>query len=91
MEGALEALGRLDRLLRATLAGLPRELSLVVASDHGNVEDLGSRNHTTAPVPVLGFGPAASRIDEVRDLTHIAPLLLTLALPGALSAPPSEG
>ena len=29
------------------------------ASDHGNVEDLSTRNHTLAPVPVLGFGRAA--------------------------------
>jgi 2,3-bisphosphoglycerate-independent phosphoglycerate mutase len=93
MEGALDALGRLDRFLRTLLAGLAEGDSLLVASDHGNVEDLSSRNHTTAPVPVLGFGPAAGRVDEVKDLTHIAPLLLSLAgthRPGTLS-PPGRG
>jgi hypothetical protein len=91
MEGALDALGRVDRFLRALVATLPEGASLLVASDHGNVEDLGSRNHTTAPVPVLGFGPAAARVDEVENLTHIAPLLLSLARPRTLPSPAREG
>jgi len=86
MDHALEALTRLDVFLRTLVAALPDAWSLLVASDHGNVEDLSSRNHTLAPVPILGFGPAAERVHEVRDLTHIRPVLLTLAgvsdLPG---------
>jgi hypothetical protein len=79
MERALDALGRLDAFLRALVAGLGVEDALVVTSDHGNVEDLSTRNHTLAPVPVLGFGRAAADVDRVRDLTHLAPLLLDLA------------
>ena len=87
MERALEALSRLDDFLRALVAGLPEGWSLVVASDHGNVEDLSSRNHTLAKVPVLAFGPAAARVHAIRDLTDIRPLLTTLA--GASNSPPS--
>jgi hypothetical protein len=79
MERALDAIGRLDAFLRALLRVLPEEDALVVASDHGNVEDLATRNHTLARVPVLGFGPAAAGVGEVHDLTHLAPLLLRLA------------
>ncbi len=79
MEPALDALRRLDRFLRAAVAGLGPGDSLLVTSDHGNVEDLSSRNHTLAPVPVLGFGPAAEGLDAVSDLTGVAPLLLALA------------
>ncbi len=79
MERALDALGRLDRLLRAVVERLGPGDSLLVASDHGNVEDLSTRNHTRAPVPVLAFGPAAGRVGEVADLTHLAPLLAQLA------------
>jgi hypothetical protein len=79
MAGALDALSRLDRLLRAVVAGLGREDTLLVASDHGNLEDLSTRNHTLAPVPVLGFGRGAAAVEAVRDLTHLAPLLLELA------------
>jgi 2,3-bisphosphoglycerate-independent phosphoglycerate mutase len=79
MEGALEALERLDRFLRAVLERLGPGDSLLVTSDHGNVEDLGTRNHTLARVPVLGFGPAAAEVEAVRDLTDVAPLVLRLA------------
>jgi len=64
----------------------------VVTSDHGNLEDLSTRNHTLARVPVLGFGRAAGRVEAVRDLTGLAPLLLGLAgLPGAAGAPRPSG
>jgi hypothetical protein len=77
---ALDALVRLDAFLRAVLAGLGPRDALVVASDHGNVEDLSTRNHTLARVPVLGFGRAAERLEAVADLTAIAPLLKSLVL-----------
>ena len=83
MQQAIEALGRLDRFLRAVVGGLGASDSLLVTSDHGNVEDLSTRNHTLAPVPVLGFGPAAAHVEGVRDLTGIAPLLLGLSGAGA--------
>ncbi len=89
MERAIEALSNLDSFLRALVAGLPDDWSLLVASDHGNVEDLSSRNHTLAPVPVLAFGPAAARVHEVRDLTCIRQLLLELA--GATTSPRAAG
>ena len=79
MPRALDALRRLDRFLRALVAGLGPDDSLVVTSDHGNLEDLSTRNHTLARVPVLGFGRAAGRVEAVRDLTGLAPLLLGLA------------
>ena len=84
MGRALEVLGLVDRFLRTIVSGLGPADSLVVASDHGNLEDLRTRNHTLAPVPVLAFGPAAAKVAEVRDLTGVAPLLLEFAgaLPG---------
>jgi 2,3-bisphosphoglycerate-independent phosphoglycerate mutase len=79
MERAIDALLRLDGFVRALVARLGPDDSLVVASDHGNLEDLTTRNHTLARVPILGFGRAADRVGEVRDLTDLAPLLLSLA------------
>ncbi len=79
MERALDALRRLDAFLRALVASLGPADALVVVSDHGNLEDLSTRNHTLAPVALLGFGRAAARVGQVRDLTGVAPLLLDLA------------
>jgi len=88
MARALDALDRLDRFLLALVAGLGRGDSLVVTSDHGNLEDLSTRNHTLARVPVLGFGPAAERVAAVKDLTGLAPLLLGLA--GVVGPPAAD-
>jgi len=79
MDQAAEALAKLDAFLRGVVAGLGAEDALLVTSDHGNLEDLSTRNHTLAPVPLLGFGRAAERVGEARDLTGVAPLLLSLA------------
>jgi len=79
MERGLDALRRLDAFLRVLVERLGPDDALVVASDHGNLEDLSTRNHTLAPVPVLGFGRAAPMLGAVRDLTGLAPLLLRLA------------
>ena len=79
MERALDALDRLDGFLRALVARLGPDDALVVVSDHGNLEDLSTRNHTLARVPLLGFGRAAARVEAVQDLTGVTPLLLALA------------
>jgi 2,3-bisphosphoglycerate-independent phosphoglycerate mutase len=89
MDRALDALSRVDRLVRAALERLGPDDALVVTSDHGHVEDLSIRNHTRARVPVLGFGRAAGEVGAVRDLTDIAPLLLRLA--GASEILPAHG
>jgi hypothetical protein len=68
------ALSDLDRFLRRVIERLPLErVSLFVVSDHGNLEDLRSRNHTLARVPLLVFGPAAGwplpeRLDGLQPL-----------------------
>ena len=79
---ALDALSRLDAVLRIVVEALGPRDALVVASDHGNLEDLSTRNHTLARVPVLGFGRAADALGAVSDLTGIAPLLTALVRAG---------
>lgn len=91
MERALDALRRVDAFLRRVVDGLEADDALVVASDHGNVEDLRTRNHTLAPVAVLGFGRAATPVGAVCDLTHLAPLLARLCGTEALPPAPASG
>jgi hypothetical protein len=54
---ALEALATFDAFVREVLASRPPDARVLVTSDHGNVEDLRTRNHTRAPVPLLAFPP----------------------------------
>lgn len=77
-EEILQVLGLFDRFLQTLLpfAREPRGLLLLV-SDHGNIEDLRTRSHTTNPVPWVALGQGATALrEEVRTLTDIVPALL---------------
>jgi 2,3-bisphosphoglycerate-independent phosphoglycerate mutase len=68
----------LTRFVRAVLeaADLSR-LTVVLTSDHGNIEDLSSRSHTLNPVATLAFGAARENIGlRVRSLTDITPAIV---------------
>jgi 2,3-bisphosphoglycerate-independent phosphoglycerate mutase len=78
MEGARAVLLNLARFLRATLARLDlRRTTLILTSDHGNIEDLSSRNHTLNLVPTLVWGEHRDRVARrVRTLADITPAIL---------------
>jgi 2,3-bisphosphoglycerate-independent phosphoglycerate mutase len=74
MQAARVVLMNLARLLRALLARLDLERTTVIlTSDHGNIEDLSSRNHTLNPVPTLVWGEhrdmVARRVSTLADIT----------------------
>ncbi len=71
-----EAIARVDGLLAGVLAGAPRDLTLLVTSDHGNIEDSSSRLHTRNPVPLLAAGPAAGRFAGLRSILEVAPAVV---------------
>ncbi|HMB52968.1 MAG TPA: metalloenzyme [Thermoanaerobaculia bacterium] len=73
---AAEAIGRVDGLLGGLLAARPDDLTVVLTSDHGNVEAGGHKRHTRNPVPLLAVGPAAERFAGVEALTDVAGALL---------------
>jgi len=69
----------LDRFFGSVAAHLPADCLFVIASDHGNVEDMSVRTHTLNPVPTLLYGAGREEIaDKISDLTDIAPALLAL-------------
>jgi hypothetical protein len=75
---AIPHIRELTRFLRAVLeaADLTRQ-TVIVTSDHGNIEDLSTRSHTLNAVATLAFGPARERIASlVRSLTDITPSIV---------------
>jgi 2,3-bisphosphoglycerate-independent phosphoglycerate mutase len=86
---SLEVLDLLDRFLHSLLDAVDRAETLVlVASDHGNIEDLSSDRHTRNPVPVFAWGPGRDRIaDRVRSIADVAPVLLDLLGAGRGDSP----
>jgi 2,3-bisphosphoglycerate-independent phosphoglycerate mutase len=79
-EFARAVLGDLARFVRAVLARLDlSRTTLILTSDHGNVEDLSTRNHTLNPVPTLAWGPARERVARrVRTLADITPAIVDI-------------
>jgi len=77
MRGAIEALERVDRFFSGVLDHLPPGTTVVVASDHGNLEDVET-GHTLNPALGLVVGPATEAL---------APGLAAITdVPGALMA-----
>ncbi|MGB9178764.1 MAG: hypothetical protein WCB68_05895 [Pyrinomonadaceae bacterium] len=74
MEAARVVLKNLARFVRTLLSRVDLSLTTVLlTSDHGNIEDLSSRNHTLNPVPTLVWGAKrdtfSSRIRTLADIT----------------------
>ncbi|MBP5791569.1 MAG: peptidase [Kiritimatiellae bacterium] len=69
-----------DRFL-GTLLGYVRAagMTLVMTADHGNIENMSERGHTTNPVPFIAVGPHAKAIREkVKSLQDVTPAMLAL-------------
>ena len=79
MAAAVSLLQTLDAALGGLFAAWDDEAGLIlITSDHGNLEDLSVRGHTSNPVPALVVGAPALRrqfADGIRDLTDVAPAI----------------
>lgn len=54
-------------------------VTLVMTSDHGNVEAVNERGHTRNPVPFIAFGPRENEIRPlVKSLADVTPAILSL-------------
>jgi 2,3-bisphosphoglycerate-independent phosphoglycerate mutase len=77
MDWAVHQLETFDGVLKGLLADWQKEDGIILlTSDHGNMEDLSTRKHTDADVPLLLFGDLTLRREfqrGIRDLTGIAP------------------
>jgi 2,3-bisphosphoglycerate-independent phosphoglycerate mutase len=74
MGAAKVVLTNLAWLIRGVLAAIDLDRTTVIlTSDHGNIEDLSSRNHTLNLVPTIVWGAnrqhIASRIKNLADIT----------------------
>jgi hypothetical protein len=80
MEWARDHLVLLTRFVSSTVgaADLSRQ-TIVITSDHGNIEDLTTRSHTLNPVPTLSFGEGRGLLhSRIESLTDITPAIVEL-------------
>jgi 2,3-bisphosphoglycerate-independent phosphoglycerate mutase len=74
-----QAMSLLDGLLGGALAALRPEHTLLMTSDHGNVESIAAPTHTRNPVPLLVVGPAARAFEAVESIMDLADVIERMA------------
>ena len=53
-------------------------ITLIMTSDHGNIENISERGHTLNPVPFVAFGPKEEFLRErVSSLVDVTPAILS--------------
>ena len=73
---AVAALERVDAFLGGLLAAVGEDVRIVVASDHGNIEDVRT-GHTRNPALGLVLGPGAEAFaSRLASITDVAPRML---------------
>ncbi len=74
---AVRVLRALDTFLAELVERLPPETSLIVTSDHGNIEDKSHGRHTQTDVATMCWGSFLPDVDgESFSLTALCPLLV---------------
>ena len=80
MPKAMEVLTSLARFIRELLARLDlSNTTVILTSDHGNIEDLSSRNHTLHEVPTIVWGAQREQVAaRIKNLADITPAIVEL-------------
>jgi bisphosphoglycerate-independent phosphoglycerate mutase (AlkP superfamily) len=78
MQAEKSVLKNLARLIRGVLQQIDlSSTSVILTSDHGNIEDLSSRNHTLNAVPTIVWGEHRLLIaDRIQTLADITPAIV---------------
>lgn len=74
--GSDQVIVTVDAFLGGVLRHRLPDITLILTSDHGNLETRSFKGHTRNPVPLLVVGPAVEHFRHVRAITQIAPAIL---------------
>lgn len=78
MEHALDYLQIYDRFLWHLIRQKPSKVTIVLSSDHGNVEDLSKKTHTFNPVPLGICGPGANHFMGATSIRDVTPSIIEI-------------
>ena len=76
MEKANQFLETYDLFLWHLIRNKARDTTIVLSSDHGNVEDLSIKTHTLNAVPLFVYGPGAPNFVDAQRITDVTPSIL---------------
>ncbi|MFH5832093.1 hypothetical protein [Halalkalibaculum sp. DA384] len=71
-----KVISRFSAFLEYLIRNRNDEDTLLLSSDHGNIEDLSTKTHTFNEVPLFAEGPAAGAFRDVVSIRDIAPVIL---------------
>ena len=79
-EAAHSVLQNLARMIRRVLGRLDlTSTTVILTSDHGNIEDLSTRSHTLNPVPTIIWGAGSQQVaNRISSLADITPAIVSL-------------
>jgi 2,3-bisphosphoglycerate-independent phosphoglycerate mutase len=78
--GVAAVMALLDGLIRGALDAMRPTDTLLLTSDHGNVESIAAPTHTRNPVPLLVVGPGAQAFASVESIAEVAEVVVEVAL-----------
>lgn len=74
-----QLLSDLDRFLNYILQNIGSDISLLICSDHGNIEDMSTRGHTLNPALGITAGKNAEQLrNRIKYLYDIKPAIMEL-------------
>jgi hypothetical protein len=69
-----------DRFLKRLIDKKPSTVTIVLSSDHGNIENLAIKTHTLNKVPLFAYGPGAHHFSAAAGITDITPGILNVLI-----------
>jgi 2,3-bisphosphoglycerate-independent phosphoglycerate mutase len=84
MEEAIQVIGEVDEFLHGVFEAIQgSKLMVVIASDHGNLEDLSTKSHTRNPIPLISFGNGHDEFTSgMRSILDLTPALIRVLASG---------
>jgi hypothetical protein len=81
-EAARSVLQNLARMIRRVLANIDlTSTTMILTSDHGNIEDLSTRSHTLNAVPTIIWGRGSQQVaNRISSLADITPAIVSLLM-----------
>lgn len=70
---AHQYLNTYDSFISHVIEKKPAESTLVLSSDHGNVENLSTKTHTYNKVPIYSHGPGAHHFRDAESIRDVTP------------------
>lgn len=75
VEPKLEVLSRIDTFCKEVYEEKSESVSIVISSDHGNIETIKSGSHTRNQVPLIVLGKAADHFKNARSIMDLKALM----------------